>query len=56
LGAAPSKALKLKTLDWATKSGDVKLQDFFYAFGVVASGNNGGKIAWEYYQEVSLLV
>jgi hypothetical protein len=37
LGAASSRELKLRTLDWAVKSGDVKLQDFFYPIKAVAS-------------------
>ena len=33
LGATQVEALKQRTLDWTTKSGEVKLQDFFYAYG-----------------------
>lgn len=35
LGAVGDEKLKLRTLDWAVKSGDVKLQDFFYPIGSV---------------------
>jgi hypothetical protein len=37
LGAVSDPKLKLRTLDWAVKSGDVKLQDFFYPIGAVAN-------------------
>ena len=52
LGAAPSKALKLRTMDWAAKSGEVKLQDFFYPFGVVGSSVEGVQMTWDYFKEV----
>jgi puromycin-sensitive aminopeptidase len=51
LGVTPHTALKIKTMDWATKSGDVKLQDFFYAYGPVAQGKGSVGLAWTYYQE-----
>ena len=51
LGAAPSPALKLKTLDWTVKSGDVKLQDYFYAIGSVGSTAAGVAISWKYFQD-----
>lgn len=52
LGAAPTKELKLRTLDWAVKSGDVKLQDFFYPIGSVShSGPAGAQIAYDYFKE-----
>jgi puromycin-sensitive aminopeptidase len=51
LGASPSTELKLKTLDWAVKSGDVKMQDFFYAIGSVASSFEGTHIAWAYFKD-----
>jgi len=50
LGSALSEQLKLRTLDWAVKSGDVKLQDFFYPIGAVASNAAGAQLAWTYYQ------
>ena len=50
LGSALSEQLKLRTLDWAVKSGDVKLQDFFYPIGAVASNAPGAQLAWTYYQ------
>jgi aminopeptidase N len=51
IGATPSKELKLATLDWAVKSGDVKLQDFFYPIAPVASSSEGADLAWGYYKE-----
>ena len=51
LGAAPGRALKLRTLDWAVKSGEVKLQDFFYPMGSVAGSLEGAEITWAYFQE-----
>lgn len=51
LGATADKTLKLRTLDWAVKSGDVKLQDFFYPVGSVASSLDGAELAWKYFQE-----
>mmetsp|Transcript_22391 Transcript_22391/g.48727 ORF Transcript_22391/g.48727 Transcript_22391/m.48727 type:complete len:894 (-) Transcript_22391:273-2954(-) len=49
LGSIPDKKLKLETLDWTT-SGEIKLQDFFYAVGSVStSGKEGREIAWEYF-------
>ncbi len=51
LGATQDKDLKIRTLDWAVKSGEVKLQDFFYPIGSVVSDADGGDIAWKYYQE-----
>ena len=51
LGATTDLALKSRTLDWAVKSGDVKLQDFFYAIGSVAGDAVGSDLAWQYYQD-----
>ena len=51
LGAAGSIELKLRTLDWAVKSGDVKLQDFFYPIGAVSSSAAGCELAWKYFKE-----
>lgn len=48
LGAASSRELKLRTLDWAVKSGDVKLQDFFYPIRAVASNVEGAELTWDY--------
>ena len=53
LGSAPSKALKLRTLDWTVKGNDVKLQDFFYGVGSVACSSEGVALTWKYYQEVN---
>jgi puromycin-sensitive aminopeptidase len=55
LGAAQSEALKLRTLDWCVKSGDVKLQDYFYPFGSVAGSPEGAALAWKYIKEVSFV-
>jgi aminopeptidase N len=51
LGATTDSALKLRTLDWAVKSGDVKLQDFFYPIGSVATDAAGAQLAWKYFQD-----
>lgn len=51
LGATPSIALKLQTLDWAVKSGEVKLQDFFYPMGSVAGSLEGAELTWKYFQD-----
>jgi puromycin-sensitive aminopeptidase len=51
LGATKDAKLKLAILDWTT-SGEIKLQDFFYAIGSVGrSGKVGREITWEYFQE-----
>mmetsp|Transcript_20947 Transcript_20947/g.30195 ORF Transcript_20947/g.30195 Transcript_20947/m.30195 type:complete len:870 (-) Transcript_20947:137-2746(-) len=49
LGATSDPNLKLRALDWTTKSGDVKLQDFFYTMGAAASGKEGAQITWTYF-------
>ena len=52
IGSTPDPKLKLATMDWATNSGDVKLQDFFYALGSVGrSGKEGRQISWQYFQD-----
>ncbi len=51
LGNISDEKLKVATLDWTT-SGEIKLQDFFYAIGSVSSsGKEGRMVAWEYFQE-----
>jgi aminopeptidase N len=51
LGSTPDAKLKLATMDWTT-SGEVKLQDFFYAMGSVGhSSREGRKISWQYFQD-----
>lgn len=51
LGKISDPKLKLATLDWTT-SGEVKLQDFFYAIGSVGhSGKVGRDLAWQYFQD-----
>ena len=50
LGHAPTTELKSRVLEWAI-SGDVKLQDCFYALTSVAtSANRGSDIAWEFFK------
>jgi puromycin-sensitive aminopeptidase len=51
LGNTSSEALRLRTLDWAVKSGEVKMQDIFYPIGSVASSLSGSELAWKYYQD-----
>lgn len=51
LGATKDLALKARTLDWAVKSGDVKLQDFFYPISAVASDAPGAQLAWNYFKD-----
>ena len=55
LGATKDRALKQRTLDWAVKSGQVKLQDAFYPIGSVSGSAEGTQQAWEYFQEVSFI-
>jgi len=51
LGNISDEKLKVATLDWTT-SGEIKLQDFFYAIGSVStSGKKGREVAWEYFRE-----
>jgi puromycin-sensitive aminopeptidase len=51
LGNTPDAKLKLATMDWTT-SGDVKLQDMFYAMGSVGrSSREGREISWKYFQD-----
>ena len=51
IGHTQDSALKQATMEWAT-SGEVKLQDFFYAMGSVSgSGKVGADISWAYFQE-----
>jgi hypothetical protein len=56
LGATRDLSLKRRTLDWAVKSGDVKLQDIYSPFGAVASSVAGSELAWEYYREVCFFI
>jgi hypothetical protein len=55
LGATRVASLKQRTLDWAIKSGEVKLQDFFYPIGSVSSSLSGAELSWKYYREVSVI-
>lgn len=50
-GSTGDKAMKTATLDWCVKSGQVKLQDFFYGIaGVTNSSREGAIMAWDYYK------
>jgi aminopeptidase N len=50
MGHTSDVKLKLSTMEWTT-SGEVKLQDFFYAMGSVGhSSSEGREISWEFYQ------
>jgi len=51
LGAASSRDLKVRTLNWAYFDPAVKLQDFFYCIGPVASSKEGGLIAWNFFKD-----
>jgi len=51
LGASKDKALKLRTLEWALNSEDVKLQDFFYPIGSVSGDQEGILLAWQFFQD-----
>jgi hypothetical protein len=55
LGATRDRALKQRTLDWAVKSGQVKMQDTFYPLGSVTGSVEGQDMAWRYFQEVRCL-
>jgi aminopeptidase N len=51
LGNTPDPGLKLATMEWAT-SGEIKLQDMFYAMGSVGRSKGGGRdISWKYFQD-----
>jgi hypothetical protein len=52
LGATRDSTLKQRTLDWAVKSGQVKMQDTFYPIGSVTGSIEGAEMAWAYFQEV----
>ena len=51
LGSSLDLNLKKRTLDWAVKSGEVKLQDFFYGIGAVASNLEGSLLCWKYLKD-----
>ena len=56
LGSTADPKLKVETLKWTT-SGEVKLQDFFYAIGSVGrSGKDGRQLSWRYFQENHLRI
>jgi len=51
IGSISSLKLKRRVLEWSI-SGDIKLQDFFYAMGSVGqSSPEGLAMAWDFYQE-----
>jgi puromycin-sensitive aminopeptidase len=56
LGSTEDLKLKTRTLDWSIKSGDVKLQDFFYPIGPVGSNKEGAQLAWTYFTENMVLI
>ena len=56
LGATRDMKLKQRTLDWAVKSGEVKMQDTFYPMGSVAGSVEGQNMTWIYFKEVALCV
>ena len=52
LGASPLLALKTRTLEWALRSDDVKLQDFFYPLlSVSSSGKESLDLASAFFRE-----
>eukprot|EP00040_Diaphanoeca_grandis_P006211 m.36419 g.36419 ORF g.36419 m.36419 type:complete len:873 (-) comp17353_c0_seq3:305-2923(-) len=51
LGVTTSMELKNRTLDWAVKSGDVKLQDFFYPISPTGGDAEGSVLVWNYFKE-----
>eukprot|EP01038_Epipyxis_sp_PR26KG_P009699 gene9699-13056_t len=52
LGATRDRTLKTRAMDWALKSGEVKMQDVFYPIGSTSSsGAEGAEMAWTYYKE-----
>jgi len=51
LGCTSDPALKRRTLDWAVKGNDVKLQDFFYPIGAVSNSLAGSDMTWAYFKE-----
>jgi puromycin-sensitive aminopeptidase len=51
IGSIPDPKLKLATMEWSI-SGDIKLQDFFYAMGSVGRSKRVGReIAWKFFQD-----
>ena len=56
LGSTPDASLKLATMEWST-SGEIKVQDFFYAMGSVGqSGKTGRDVAWGYFKDTFGLI
>jgi puromycin-sensitive aminopeptidase len=51
LGAVNDDKLKMATLEFALRSDDVKLQDFFYPIGSVTSNLKGTEMAWKFLQD-----
>lgn len=51
IGSITDPKLKLATMEWSV-SGDIKLQDFFYAMGSVGRSKRVGReIAWKFFQD-----
>lgn len=51
LGCVNDTKLKVATLEWALRSEDVKLQDFFYPIGSVTTDIAGAELAWQFLQD-----
>ena len=51
LGSTADVSLKMATLEWSVKSGEVKLQDFFYPIGSVSGDAAGVQMTWQYFTE-----
>ena len=51
LGHVNDDKLKVATLEWALRSEDVKLQDFFYPIGSVAHDMAGASLSWTFLQD-----
>lgn len=50
IGYAADISKKMEVLEWAI-SGDIKLQDFFYAFGSVSSSSKAAvELAWDFFK------
>jgi len=51
LGATNDEALKMATMDWAIKSGDVKLQDIYAPLAAVGASTKGCELTWKYLKD-----
>ena len=51
IGHTKDKKLKLAVMQWSL-SGEIKLQDFFYAMGSVGRSDSDGRtVSWQFYQD-----